>query len=234
MNPRQMNPRQRQGLLLVVIALVGLIGVFALIANYVSGVSRQVGPKVRVLELTSPLAAYQPVTASMLGEVSLPAKWASSRAIEDPVAAEQQISPVALPAGTMLQQGMLSAPPSVPAGYREIAVTVDPSSGVDGLITPGSLVDVIATFGANNSGHSSARVVVPSAKVIVAPTAPASSQNSRSATQGQSEAITLALTPGQVLQVYYAESFASDLRLSLVAPGTTGRPVHPRPYAPGL
>ena len=37
---RQLNPRQRQGLLLVVIAPVGLLGVFLLIANYVSSVRR--------------------------------------------------------------------------------------------------------------------------------------------------------------------------------------------------
>jgi len=30
---RQLNPRQRQGLLLVVVAAVGLIGVFVLVAN---------------------------------------------------------------------------------------------------------------------------------------------------------------------------------------------------------
>ena len=67
---RQMNPRQRQGLLLVVLAAVGLIGVFLLVASYVSSVSKQVGPKVDVLTLVRPLSAYQPVTSADLGVVA--------------------------------------------------------------------------------------------------------------------------------------------------------------------
>jgi pilus assembly protein CpaB len=231
-NPRQMNPRQRQGLLLVVIALVGLIGVFLLIANYVSSVSRQVGPKIQVLELTAPLSAYQPVTASMLGEVSLPAKWASRESIQDPAQVEGLISQVKLPAGTVLEQGMLTSQPSLPAGYQEIAILVDAQSGVAGQITPGSLVDIDATYGAGSGGRSSARVVVPAAKVIAVGTV--SGGSSGQSSSSTNTPITFALTPDQVLKVDYAESFASNVRLSLVAPGTTGRPANPPPYAPGL
>ena len=49
-----MNPRQRRAVLLLALAFAGLIGVFTLVANYVSGVDTQVGPKISVLELTSP------------------------------------------------------------------------------------------------------------------------------------------------------------------------------------
>ena len=47
-----MNPRQRRAVLLLALAAAGLLGVFALVANYVSDVDTRVGPKVSVLVLT--------------------------------------------------------------------------------------------------------------------------------------------------------------------------------------
>jgi hypothetical protein len=46
--------------------------------------------------------------------------------------------------------------------------------------------------------------------------------------------VTLALTPQQVQEVAYAESFAQKVWLSLVAPGTTGTEPQLPPYKPGL
>ena len=54
-----MNPRQRRAVLLLAIAALGLVGVFALVANYVSEVETQVGDKIVVLELTRPVAANE-------------------------------------------------------------------------------------------------------------------------------------------------------------------------------
>jgi len=113
---RQMNPRQRQGLLLVVIAAAGLIGVFVLVANYVSSVSKQVGPKVDVLTLIRPLQAYQPVSTGDLGYVALPEKWVPGTALRDASQALGQISQVPLPTGTELEQGMLTGQPTLRPG----------------------------------------------------------------------------------------------------------------------
>lgn len=234
-----MNPRQRQGLLLVMIAAVGLLGVFLLIANYVSTVSKQVGPKVNVLVLDATLAPYQQLTSNMLQEVSVPAKWAPHDAITDPGQVSGLVSGISLPAGTELQSGMLEQPPALQPGQREIAILVDAETGVAGTISPGSLVDVIATFqGGSSRAQSSARVVVPSAKIlnVGAPTVSAGSGSgsSQGLSQNQVVPVTLALTPAQVLQVSYAESFAQKVRLSLVAPGSPSRPVQSTPYQPGL
>jgi pilus assembly protein CpaB len=79
-----MNPRQRQGLMLVVVAAAGLLGVFLLIADYVSSVSKQVGAKISVVTLVSPLNPYQPVSPNMLAETSVLQKWAPRNAITDP------------------------------------------------------------------------------------------------------------------------------------------------------
>ena len=222
---RQMNPRQRQGLLLVVVAAAGLIGVFVLVANYVSTVSKQVGPKVNVLTLVRPVQAYQPITASDLGEVSLPAKWVPGTALRDPSQALDQISPVALPTGTELEQGMLTGQPTLRPGQQEFALPVDQTSGLANQVQAGSVVSIVATFsGSGQSKSASARVIVSDVSVLIA---------AQSGT-GSSGVVTLALTPQQVQQVAYVESFAQKYWLSLVAPGTTGSQPQLPPYQPGL
>jgi len=222
---RQMNPRQRQGLLLVVVAAAGLIGVFVLVANYVSGVSKQVGPKVNVLTLVKPLQAFQPVTTADLGYVLLPQRWVPGTALRDPSEAVGQISQVPLPTGTELERGMLTGRPSLQPGQEEFALPVDQTTGVAGQVQAGSVVNIVATFsGSGQSKVASARVVVSDVTVQIA----AQSGN------GSSGVVTLALTPQQVQEVAYAESFAQKVWLSLVAPGTTGAQPQLPPYQPGL
>jgi pilus assembly protein CpaB len=224
---RQMNPRQRQGLLLVVIAAAGLIGVFLLVANYVSGVSKQVGPKVDVLTLIRPLQAYQPVTSSDLGFVALPQKWVPGTALRDASQALDQISPVPLPTGTELEQGMLTDRAALRPGEQEFGLPVDQTTGVANQVQAGSVVDIVATFsGSGQSRTASARVIVSDVSVLVA------AQSGTSSSGGG--VVTLALTPQQVQEVAYAESFAQKVWLSLVAPGTTGTQPQLPPYQPGL
>lgn len=234
---RQLSPRQRQGLLLVVIAAVGLLGVFLLIANYVSGVAKQVGPKINVLVLTAPVAQFQSLSPSVLGEVSLPAKWAPRNALRDPTQTGGLVAGIALPSGTELQQGMLVAPPALQPGQQEIAILVAADTGDAGRISPGSLVTIVATFQGNNQGiKPSSRVVVADVKVLSVGT-PAASGGSAAAAgpaTNQELPVTFALTPSQVLRVSYAATFAQKVRLSLVAPDTTGPPARPSPYRPGL
>ncbi len=224
---RQMNPRQRQGLLLVVIAAAGLIGVFLLVASYVSSVSKQVGPKVDVLTLLRPLPAYQQVTSGDLGFVQLPQKWVPGTALRDASQALGQISQVPLPTGTELEQGMLTGQPTLQPGEQEFALPVDPTTGVANQVQAGSVVDVVATFsGSGQSRPASARVIVSDVSVLVAAQSGTSSSGAG--------VVTLALTPQQVQEVAYAESFGQKVWLSLVAPGTTGAQPQLPPYQPGL
>jgi pilus assembly protein CpaB len=172
----------------------------------------------------------------MLGERSVPAKWAPTRAIRDPSQVAGLVAGVDLPAGTELQEGMLIAPPALTPGKREVAIYVDPETGVAGQITPGSLVDIIATFQGNTNVKPYAKVIVASAKVLSvgAPTTSpgSSSASSQAVTQNQVVPVTFSLTPSQALAVSGAETLAEKLRLSLVAPGTTGPPVYPPAYSP--
>ena len=70
-----MNPRQRRAVLLLALAGAGLIGVFALVANYVSQIETEVGDKVQVLELTRPVAANQAVPDDAVRTREIPERW---------------------------------------------------------------------------------------------------------------------------------------------------------------
>lgn len=213
---RTMNPRQRQGLLLLVIAAAGLVGVFALIASYVSGVSKQVGPMSTVLELRSRLTAYQPLTADNLTEVSIPQKWMSSVAITNPSDVLGLVSQVDLPGGTQLQQGMLMQAPQLLPGQREVPLIVDPDTGVAGQLQAGDLVDVIAVFGSSNqTTKPSARQILTAVKVLSV------------GTSGNQQAVILALNPQQVLELNLAKTIAAKVSLSLIASST--KPPYPTP-----
>jgi pilus assembly protein CpaB len=232
---RQLNPRQRQGMLLVLVAAAGLIGVFLLIAGYVRNVSKQVGSKIQVLELTAPLQRYEPVSPSMLGYVTVPAKWAAPNVLRSADEAIGEVSQVNLPAGTQLEQGMLGTPPTLAAGQEEIAILVDAETGVAGQVTPGSEVSIVATYSGTNQSKNSAQVIVPAARVlgVGTPSSAGGSASGSSAATSQDVVVpvTFALSQQQVLAVSYAESFAQKVRLALIAPGTT-TVTQPAPYTP--
>src|SRR6185369_15451266 len=79
---RPVNPRQRRAVLLLVVAAAGLLGVFALVANYVSDVDTQVGPKVSVLVLSKDAKKNQAITDDMVVEKLIPRRWAPKSALD--------------------------------------------------------------------------------------------------------------------------------------------------------
>jgi pilus assembly protein CpaB len=196
-----MNPRQRQGLLLVMIAAAGLLGVFLLIANYVGNVSKQVGPKTQIVVLIKPLPAYQAVTTSDLGVITVPVKWAP------------------LQSGTDLQSSMLTQRLTVQPPNQEAAFAIDAETGVAGQIQPGSLVDVVAVYGSGGgNGKGYAEFVARDVRVVNVAQVTGSSG---------SVPIILSVTPEQSLAISYAQTAASKVRFVLDAQGssTTSQPV---------
>ena len=122
-----MNPRQRRAVLLLALAGAGLIGVFALVANYVSEIESEVGDKVVVLELTRPVQANQAVPDNAVRTRTIPSRWKPEAAF---TAREQLTGYVAasdLQPRAILQEGMLAAPPEINEGEREVAILVDAS-----------------------------------------------------------------------------------------------------------
>lgn len=219
-----MNPRQRQGLLLVMIAAAGLLGVFLLIANYVTNVSKQVGPKTQILVLIKQVPAYQQITTAELGLITVPAKWAPTNALTEPSQAVGLISTTPLQSGTDLQSSMLTSLPTVPPNNQEIAFTIDAESGVAGQLEPGSLVDVVATYGqGGRNGKGYSEFVAREIRVL---------NVSQVTGSNGSSPILLSVTPQQSLALSYAESTASKVRFVLDAAGSSTTPVPLPPYSP--
>lgn len=229
MRRRRMNPRQRQGLLLVVISAAGLLGVFLLIANYVSSVSKQVGPMETIVKLVAPLSPYQQVSPDDLGEVSVPRKWAPAGAITDPGPLLGEVSDSGLAAGTWLEQGMLVPPPVLSADQREMTIMVDAGTGAEESLQPGDLVDVLATYQGSAPGQRNfAKVIVPGVRLLSV------GQLTTSASGQTSEIpVDVAVSSQQVLTITYAQTFAQKITLAKIAPNsTTAAPTRPYVLTP--
>ncbi len=225
-----MNPRQRRGVLLMSVAVLGAVAVFVLILNYVTGVGRQVGPMTTSYRFTKAITELTPITADDIEEVSLPTKWLSSAAIQSFDTTRGLVATADIPAGALLQQGMAGPPPELQPGQFEIAIMIDAETGVAGKISPGDLVDIYGTFSSQASSaqaQTQARVVVANAPVLAigALQRVDSTEKDGSAQFEQNEVVpvTFALSRNESLKVAYAESFATKLRLALVAPGTRSK-----------
>jgi len=225
-----MNPRQRRAVLLLALAVAGLLGVFALIVNYVSDVETQVGDKVVVLELAKPAKANEAITDDMVIEKTVPKRWAPGAALRDRTQLVGYVAAADIEAKSVLQEGMLVTPPEISEGEREVAILVDAATGVAGKISPGRQVDVIASYGAvpadpeNGIKSEPARsiVIVPGAKVIAVGTPrekPANNAQEAQQAPGTVVPVTFALSKKQELRVAHAQVFAQDVRLALLRPG---------------
>ena len=222
-----MNPRQRRGILLLTLAALGLLGVFVLVAGYVSDVRAEVDPKVRVLALDEPAEKDKAITDGMVKTIELPERWAPKTALRDRGRLIGQVAASDIPKDSVLQEGMLGPPPELGTGEREIAILVDAETGVAGKIGPGC-----------DRRH---RRHLPRRRRRRAPrtSPPSSSPGARIVEVGQPELkggngvreetqdpeqvvpVTFALNPREVLKVTQAESFAQEVRLSLLRPGET-------------
>ena len=220
-----MNPRQRRAILLLALAALGLLGVFVLVAGYVADVRGQVDPKMEVLALSKSVRAHEGVNDDAIKTIRLPRHWAPRNAITDRGELVNLVAATDLPPNTVLQKGMLEAPPQLAAGQREIAIMVDAETGVAGKIHPGSIVDIIGTFPRGERLPDRSEVVVPGARIIDVGVAVAkggdkvADQQSDPQSVQQVVPVTFALTPTQDLMVTHAETFASEVRLALLRPG---------------
>jgi pilus assembly protein CpaB len=219
-----MNPRQRRGLLLLVLSGLGLLAVFVLIATYVADVRTEVDPKITLLSLKKPLKANESVPDDAVDEVTVPKRWAPKTALRNRAQLVGLVAGSDLPADSLLQKGMLIAPPDLSPGQREVAILVDAETGVAGKIGPGSVVDIVGTFqGDPDRGiKPKSTVVVPAARII--DVGQAQLTGGRGVQQAEADPkevvpVTFALTPTQQLEVTEAESFADEVRLALRRPG---------------
>ena len=222
-----MNPRQRRGLLLLVLSGLGLLAVFVLVASYVADVRTEVDPKIKLLTLSKPVKAYESIPDDAVTTVTMPKRWAPRTALRDRSALVGQVAGADFTKDSLLQEGMLIRPPELSPGQREVAILVDAETGVAGKIGPGDFVDIVATFAGDNERGVPAKsaVVVPHARIIDVGQPKLEGgrgvERQAEADPKQVVPVTFALQPNEQLRVTYAEYFAQETRLALLRPGET-------------
>jgi pilus assembly protein CpaB len=223
-----MNPRQRRGLLLMILAAIGAVVVFISVIGYVGSVRAEVGVKTEVLRLKAAVPSYTRITEDNLERVWVPKKWSPSTMITDVSQLQGKVAAADLAAGSHLQVGMLITAPTLEPGQREIAIMIDAETGVAGKVHEGMLVDIYATYQQsrnNQQQESCAARIVKSARVIQIgqavdvkteqAAAGGANGGGSSATEAQVP-ITFALTAADSLKLTREESFAQKIRLALI------------------
>jgi pilus assembly protein CpaB len=229
-----MNSRQRRGVILLLLSVVCALGAFAGVLFVISDVKSKVGPEVTAYELKSDVAPYTALTAGQFEKVSMPKRWLSANAVTDLAEIRGKIAVTTLRKGSLLQSDMIVDQPALQPGQQEVAIMIDAATGVAGKITPGSTVNVYATFEGQREGDpDQSKIIVTNAKVLDVGrlTALEPDENNRGRQPTDAVPITFALTTLDAQRLTYAESFAQRVRLALVAPGTdTTVPEQDRTY----
>lgn len=217
-----MNSRQRRGIILLVLSVLCALGAFAGVLSVVDDVKSKVGPEVTAYRLKSDIEPYTELGAAQFEKIEMPERWLSDNAVTDLSQVRGKIAVTTLRAGSLLQTDMIVDTPALRPGQQEVAIMIDAATGVAGKITPGSTVNVYATFeGAREGDPDQSKIIVTGAKVIDVGelTSLEPDEGSRDREPTDAVPITFALSTIDAQRITYAESFARRVRLALVAPG---------------
>ncbi|KES03842.1 pilus assembly protein CpaB [Streptomyces toyocaensis] len=229
-----MNSRQRRGVILLLLSVLCALGAFAGVLSVISDVKSKVGPEVTAYRLKSNIAPYTALTTDQFEKIGMPERWLSENAVTDLDDIRGKIAVTTLQKGSLLQSDMIVDQPELQPGQQEVAIMIDAATGVAGKITPGSSVNVYATFAGEREGDpAQSRIIVTNAKVLDVGrlTALQPDENDRGRETTDAVPITFALSAIDAQRITYAESFAQRVRLALVAPGgDTAVPEKDRTY----
>ncbi|MFF0080728.1 Flp pilus assembly protein CpaB [Streptomyces canus] len=220
-----MNSRQRRGVILLLLSVLGALAAFAGVLSVIDDVKSKVGPEVTAYEVKKDIEPYTRLSAAQFEKTEMPERWLSANAITDLAAVRDKIAVTTLKKGSLLQSDMIVDQPALQPGQQEVAIMIDAATGVAGKITPGSAVNVYATFEGQKEGDPDlSKIIVTNARVLdvgdLTPLQPDADDRTRAATEARP--ITFALSALDAQRITYAESFAKRVRLALVAPGETG------------
>ncbi|OKK11478.1 Flp pilus assembly protein CpaB [Streptomyces sp. CB02400] len=218
-----MNSRQRRGVILLLLSVLCALGAFAGVLSVISDVESKVGPEVTAYRLKTDVAPYTPLSTGQFEKIEMPERWLSKNAVTDLDEIRGKIAVTDLQEGSLLQSDMIVNQPALQPGQQEVAIMIDAATGVAGKITPGSSVNVYATFEGEREGDpDQSRIIVTNAKVLDVGklTALQPDENDRGREPTDAVPITFALSAIDAQRITYAESFAQRVRLALVAPGT--------------
>ncbi|WP_046732341.1 Flp pilus assembly protein CpaB [Streptomyces humi] len=218
-----MNSRQRRGVILLILSVICAFGAFAGVLSVIDDVKSKVGPEVTAYELRADVAPYTTLNPGQFKKISMPKRWLSANAVTSLAGIQDKIAVTTLKKGSLLQSDMVVDQPELKAGEQEVAIMIDAATGVAGKITPGSLVNVYATFqGKQQSDPDQSKIIVTNARVLdVGELTSLEPDNNKNQQPTDAVPITFALSTLDAQRLTYAESFAQRVRLALVAPGTT-------------
>ncbi|KOG32945.1 Flp pilus assembly protein CpaB [Streptomyces resistomycificus] len=229
-----MNSRQRRGVILLLLSVLCALGAFAGVLSVINDVKSKVGPEVAAYRVKSDVAPYTSLGAAQFEKIEMPERWLSDNAVTDLKDIRGKIAVTTLRQGSLLQSDMIVDQPALRPGQQEVAIMIDAATGVAGKITPGATVNVYATFEGQREGDpAQSKIIVTNARVLdvgkLTALRPDEDDNTRQDTEAVP--ITFALSTVDAQRVTYAESFAEEVRLALVAPGTdTTVPEQDRTY----
>ncbi|GAB3454378.1 Flp pilus assembly protein CpaB [Streptomonospora sediminis] len=225
-----MNPRQRRGILLMIIATIGGVAVFLGVVAYVSDLNSELGTSRTTLRLTQNVEPYEEITPQMLEEYEVPARFFDPETfigdfgeISDEVG-RLPVASSALRKGELLQSSMVIAAPDLQEGEREIAIMVDAETGVAGKVGRQSRVDIYATFNPGEGQQQACAYRVLTNIEILDIGDTGSTIDETTGDTNSVVPVTFRLTPDQALNLTYAESFSTSLRLAGVSPQGGGDP----------
>jgi pilus assembly protein CpaB len=229
-----MNSRQRRGVILLILSVLCALGAFAGVLSVVRNVDSKVGPEVTAYRVRSDVKPYTALDAGQFEKIEMPRRWLSGNAVTDLRQIQGKIAVTTLRRGSLLQTDMIVDQPALQPGQQEVAIMIDAATGVAGKITPGSHVNVYATFAGKKEGDpDQSKIIVTDARVLDVGQITALDPDQSKNQQQPSEAvpITFALSTLDAQRITYAESFAQRVRLALVAPGSeTSVPDKDRTY----
>ncbi|MBH5336736.1 Flp pilus assembly protein CpaB [Streptomyces pactum] len=216
-----MNVRQRRGVILLILSGLCALGAFAGVLAVIDDVESKVGPETTAYKLKADIPAYRALGEGEFEKVSMPERWLPETAVTDLAGIRGKIAVTPLRKGSLLQTDMIVDRPALRPGEQEIAIMIDAATGVAGKITPGAAVNIYATFEGTREGEPAvSQLIVAGARVIdvgrLTALEPDADDDRR---PGEAVPITFALTTPDAQRVAYAESFATHVRLALVAPG---------------
>lgn len=217
-----MNPRQRRGVIFMLLAGLTAIVMFIMAVNYVSSVNAKISPTIKVYRASKEIQAYSSIEPGQLEAVNVPKKWASESVETDLSRLVGHRVSFNIAAGTYVGGDMLLPTSSLNENEREIALTVDAKTGIAGRIRSGDFVDVYAVFGDDPHAGSS-KVLVRGVRVVSVRGIETRSETTSKDDLQQQQVIpvTLALSPKDALDVTYADAFATTVRLVGLPPGAS-------------
>lgn len=215
-----MNPRQRRGVLFILLAVVLAVTVFFVVASYVGSVASQVGSVVTVYRTADDIPAFATLEESSIVADEVPERWLSDTAVRDADDLVGRRIGFNVAAGTLLSEDMLVPPSDLSATEREIAIQVNQITGVADRVRPGDYVDIYAVFADVPGLPKQVRVLVQNVRVVSVRGSQVRLDEDSPTGEATVVPVTLALEPNDALAVTYAAAFAQEVRLVGLPTGT--------------